>query len=158
METKIRYAHTNIVAKDWRKLAEFYTKVLDCEPVPPERDYEGEGIGKIAGIPYEQSKTLKGQHLRLPGHGPEGPTLEIFQYEPEGPTFNIESNTMGFSHIAFVVDDVKRVAAQFLEWGGKEVGEYTEMDVDGAGHIVLHYMADPEGNIVELQTWTPLKE
>jgi len=156
MEKKIRYAHTNIVARDWRKLAEFYIKVLDCELVPPERDYEGEGIGKIAGLPFEQSKRLKGQHLRLPGWGEDGPTLEIFQYEPEGPGPEIESNTMGFSHIAFAVDDVKAVAAQFLEWGGKEVGEYTEMDVEGSGHIVLYYLADPEGNIVELQTWTPL--
>lgn len=158
METNIRYAHTNIVARDWRKLAQFYEKVLDCEPLPPERDYEGEGIGKIAGIPFAQSERLQGQHLRLPGHGAEGPTLEIFQYQPEGPQFEIKSNTMGFSHIAFVVDDVKAVADQFLEWGGKDVGEYTEMEVEGAGHIALYYMADPEGNIVELQTWTSLEK
>ena len=95
-------------------------------------------------------------HLRLPGHGPDGPTLEIFQYAPQIPKFEINSDTPGFSHIAFAVDEVKEVAAHFLKWGGKEVGEYTEMDVEGAGHIILHYLADPEGNIVELQTWTPL--
>ena len=104
----------------------------------------------------EEAKTLKGQHLRLPGWGEDGPTLEIFQYLPEGPKLEIKSNTMGISHIAFVVDDVKAVAGRFLDWGGREIGEYTEMDVEGAGHIVLQYLADPEGNIVELQNWTPL--
>jgi predicted enzyme related to lactoylglutathione lyase len=154
----IRYAHTNIVAHDWRRLADFYIKVLDCERVPPERDYRGEMIGKIAGLPPEHATGLKGIHLRLPGHGENGPTLEIFQYVPDGPGHEIHSNTKGFSHIAFAVDDVKALAAQFVEHGGREVGEYVAMDVEGAGHIKLHYMADPEGNIVELQNWTPLAE
>ncbi len=153
---EIRYTHTNIVARDWRKLADFYVEVLQCERVPPERNYKGEGIGKIAGISSAPGNRLAGIHLRLPGHGPDGPTLEIFQYEPQQERVEINSDTPGFSHIAFSVDDVKAVAAQFLERGGKEVGEYTEMDVEGAGHIILHYLTDPEGNIVELQTWTPL--
>jgi hypothetical protein len=44
MAQEIRYAHTNLVARDWRALSQ----------------------------------------LRLPGHGPEGPTLEVFSYEPLG--------------------------------------------------------------------------
>ena len=152
----IRYAHTNIVAKDWRKLAEFYIEVLDCEPVPPERNYSGEVIGRIAGIAPDGAMRLSGIHLRLPGHGTDGPTLEIFQYQPGGSKFEINSDSAGFSHIAFGVDDVQAVAAKFLEWGGSGVGEFTEMEVAGAGHIALHYLAAPEGNIVELQKWTPL--
>ena len=153
----IRYAHTNIVARDWRRLADFYIEVLDCEPVLPERDYRGEMIGKIAGLRPEPGAALNGIHLRLPGHGENGPTLEIFQYEPDGAGYEIQSDTKGFSHIAFAVDDVKAVTAKFLDRGGSEVGEYVEMDVDGAGHIKLHYLADPEGNIVELQAWSPLE-
>ena len=152
----IRYAHTNIVARDWRRLADFYVEVLGCTPVPPERDYRGAEIGKIAGLQQDPAMRLTGIHLRLPGHGENGPTLEIFEYEPAGSDFEIRSDTMGFSHIAFAVDDVRAVGAKFLENGGREVGEYVEMEVAGAGHIKLHYMADPEGNIVELQTWTPL--
>jgi len=150
----IRYAHTNIVARDWRGLANFYEQVLQCEPLPPERDYKGEGIGKIAGIDPDPNARLTGIHLRLPGHGPNGPTLEIFQYQPEASEGAIQSNTPGFSHIAFAVDDVGETAARFLEWGGSEIGEYTEMEIENAGHIALHYLADPEGNIVELQKWT----
>jgi predicted enzyme related to lactoylglutathione lyase len=31
----MRYVHTNIVAEDWRRLADFYAKVFGCTPVPP---------------------------------------------------------------------------------------------------------------------------
>ncbi len=36
-----RYVHTNLIARDWRLLAQFYTGVFGCEFVPPERDYAG---------------------------------------------------------------------------------------------------------------------
>ncbi len=31
----MRYIHTNIVAEDWRSLADFYVKVFGCTPIPP---------------------------------------------------------------------------------------------------------------------------
>ena len=37
-----KYVHTNLIAHDWRKLADFYLSVFGCAPVPPERDYLGE--------------------------------------------------------------------------------------------------------------------
>ena len=36
-----RYAHTNLVARDWRALAAFYTDLFGCRFVPPERDDAG---------------------------------------------------------------------------------------------------------------------
>ena len=36
-----RYAHVNIIARDWRRLCEFYEKVFDCEPWSSERDHHG---------------------------------------------------------------------------------------------------------------------
>lgn len=36
-----RLGHLNIIADDWRALADFYTRVLGCVFVPPERDYSG---------------------------------------------------------------------------------------------------------------------
>ena len=33
----IRYAHTNLIANDWRSLAAFYVDLLGCTPVLPER-------------------------------------------------------------------------------------------------------------------------
>jgi len=80
----IKYVHTNIVARDWRSLSRFYQKVFKCTPVPPRRDLSGHWLDQATGVPAAQ---LQGEHLRLPGYGKQGPTLEIFQYTnmPEHP-------------------------------------------------------------------------
>ena len=37
-----RYAHTNIVAKDWRNLSQFYQQVFHCRPASGRRQgFEG---------------------------------------------------------------------------------------------------------------------
>ena len=33
-----RFGHVNVIARDWRRLADFYAEVFGCELVPPERD------------------------------------------------------------------------------------------------------------------------
>lgn len=146
-----RYVHTNIVARDWRKLARFYQTVFGCTPVPPERDYSGDWIPKVTGV---SGTTIRGVHLRLPGYGEEGPTLEIFEYSRQTERPPVAVNQPGFAHIAFHVDDVAAARQAVLQGGGKDLGEIHTMEVPGAGTITLVYMTDPEGNIVELQRWT----
>src|SRR6185436_9992827 len=79
-----RFGHVNLVAADWRLLADFYERVFGCVFVPPERDLGGPVLEAGTGVP---GATIRGAHLRLPGLGENGPTLEIFQYgaEPERP-------------------------------------------------------------------------
>lgn len=146
-----RYAHTNLIARDWRRLAKFYRDVLDCVPVPPERDLSGGWLDRATAI---EGSRITGMHLRLPGFGDDGPTLEIFQYDimPRHP--DVAPNTPGFSHIAFAVDDVAAMARRVLDHGGSAVGEIAVRDVPGAGLLTFQYVADPEGNIIEIQSWT----
>ena len=73
---KVKYAHTNIITKDWKKLADFYELVFSCTPVPPERDQKGSWLDKGTGV---LNAHLQGMHLRLPGYDDNGPTLEIYQ-------------------------------------------------------------------------------
>lgn len=145
-----RYAHTNLIARDWKKLAEFYQEVFDCRPVPPQRDLSGDWLDTATAIPDSH---ITGMHLRLPGFGDDGPTLEIFQYDvmPGHPA--VAPNTPGFSHIAFAVDDVSAMAKQVLRHGGSAVGGVAVRDVPGAGLLTFQYLADPEGNIIEIQNW-----
>lgn len=145
-----KYVHTNLVAKDWRRLAVFYREAFACLPVPPERDLFGEWLDGVTGI---RGAHIFGMHLRLPGWGDEGPTLEIFQYGsmPEHPP--VKPNTPGFSHIAFAVDDVAAAAQTAFDHGGSAVGELTVREVPGVGLLTVQYVADPEGNIIELQNW-----
>jgi predicted enzyme related to lactoylglutathione lyase len=70
---------------------------------------------------------------------------------PEHPTVN--PNTPGFSHIAFAVDDVAATVQAVFHHGGSAVGELTVRDVPDAGLLTFQYVADPEGNIVEIQNW-----
>jgi len=146
----IKYAHTNLIAKDWRRLAAFYQEVFGCVPVPPERDLSGEWLDRALGL---EGAHIRGVHLRLPGYGDDGPTLELFAYGtmPEHPP--VRPNTPGFAHIAFAVDDVAATAQAVLEHGGAAVGELTVREVPGAGLLTFQYLADPEGNIIEVQRW-----
>ena len=145
-----KYAHTNLIAKDWKRLAAFYQEVFGCVPVPPERDMSGEWLDKATGI---SGAHLAGMHLRVPGYGDEGPTLEIFKYSsmPEHPS--VKANTPGFAHIAFAVDDVQATAQAAFGQGASAVGELTVREVPGVGLLTFQYLADPEGNIVEIQKW-----
>ena len=69
-----KYGHTNLIAKDWRALARFYEEQFGCTPVPPERDYKGADLERGTAIPGAE---LKGAHLRLFGHGAEGPVGKV---------------------------------------------------------------------------------
>jgi catechol 2,3-dioxygenase-like lactoylglutathione lyase family enzyme len=146
-----RFAHTNIVAEDFRALAKFYVDVFACVFVPPERQIAGAWLATGTGVDGAQ---LTGVHLRLPGHGSDGPTLEIFEYaESRTRPMPIAANRCGFGHIAFEVDDVARTTQRVTEAGGALIGDVVTADVVGAGRITFVYVADLEGNIIELQQW-----
>ena len=147
---RVRYAHTNLIAKDWRALLQFYVEVFDCEPVSSERDHHGPHIDALTAMPGAR---IHGRHVRLPGHGERGPTLEIFSYEETLDLLPPALNRPGFAHLAFEVADVERTRAAVLARGGRDLGQLVTMDIAGAGRLTLIYLGDPEGNIIELQRW-----
>jgi predicted enzyme related to lactoylglutathione lyase len=149
MVENVRYVHTNLVAEDWKKVARFYETVFGCIRVLPERDLAGPALDEATGI---RSAHIRGVHLRLPGGGPDGPTLEVFQYDAHGDRAETSVNRPGYAHIAFAVDDVEATRAAVLEAGGGEVGRVVSHEVHGVGWITFAYLTDPEGNIVEVQS------
>jgi predicted enzyme related to lactoylglutathione lyase len=62
-------------------------------------------------------------------------------------------NLPGFAHLAFEVDDVEAAARAVFEHGGSAIGEPTQRELPGVGAITFQYVADPEGNVIELQHW-----
>ncbi len=151
MAIKARYVHTNIVAGDWRALAAFYVDVLGCQVVPPERHLGGEPLAKATGL---AGAAIEGVHLRLPGCGPGGPTLEVFEYRPQRAHPSTAPNRPGLGHIAFAVDDVAAARQAVLKAGGRAVGEVVSLPVSGAGTVTFCYVTDLEGNMIELQQWS----
>lgn len=150
MITGARFVHTNLVARDWQRLATFYETVFGCERVPPERDYSGREIERGTGVP---GASVRGAHLRLPGGGSDGPTLEIFAYSryADGPGPAV--NRPGLGHIAFAVTSVDDARREVLSSGGRGVGDVVTLTTSTGGRVTWCYVTDPEGNIIELQSW-----
>jgi predicted enzyme related to lactoylglutathione lyase len=146
-----RYVHTNLIAKDWRRLAEFYQSVFGCVLVPPERHFSGSELEAGTGVRHS---SVDGVHLRLPGNGDNGPTLEIFTYSRPADGAAPAVNRPGFGHIAFAVDSVADARGEVLGAGGKAVGEIVTVTTTVGRNVTWCYVTDPEGNIVELQAWS----
>jgi catechol 2,3-dioxygenase-like lactoylglutathione lyase family enzyme len=146
-----RFGHVNVIARDWRRLAGFYERVFGCVFVPPERDYKGPELSAGTGV---ADAALRGAHLRLPGGGETGPTLEIYQYDPSQEPLPTAANRPGFGHIAFVVPDVLSAREVVLAEGGGVVGETVTLQTADGRRVTWIYVTDPEGNIVELQSWS----
>lgn len=145
----VRFGQVNLVARNWRRLAGFYQEVFGCVPIPPERDLGAEALESGTGI---TGARLKGIHLRLPGFGPDGPTLEIFTYGLNDVLAPGMPNRTGFGHIAFQVSDIVAAKQRVLAAGGVEHGAVVTTRA-GNREVSWIYMRDPEGNLIEMQRW-----
>lgn len=149
MQTK--YVHTNLIAEDWKKLANFYIDIFGCTFEPPERDYQGDALDAGTGL---KGAHMMGVHLRLPGYDGNGPTLEIYNYNQLESRQFTAVNRPGFGHIAFEVDDVLKVRKLVEANGGGAIGEIVTLTTKVGSKVTWCYMTDPEGNIIELQSWS----
>jgi predicted enzyme related to lactoylglutathione lyase len=154
MSLSARYVHTNLIAKDWRSLARFYVEVFGCVPVPPERHFKGKDLERGTALANAQ---LDGVHLRLSGFDGEGPTLEIFTYSELQSRPATAVNRPGFGHIAFGVNSVAKAREAVVTAGGKTVGEIVTLQIASGATVTWCYVTDPEGNVIELQSWAAQK-
>ena len=146
----IHYSHTNLIARDVPRMIAFYRDVLGCRSIGQTRDLSGGWVDRLTGIPGAH---IFGEHLALPGYEDGGPTLEIFSYDSVIPHAAPGVNASGFTHLAFAVDDVAAMLERVLAHGGGHVGELVENRYADGRIITVVYATDPEGNILELQSW-----
>jgi catechol 2,3-dioxygenase-like lactoylglutathione lyase family enzyme len=146
-----RFGHVNLTGADWRRLAEFYRDLFGLEVVPPERDYRGPDLDRATGI---RGAHLEGAHLRLPGLGADGPTLEIYQYDTVEAGRPPRADRAGWGHIAFQVHDVPAALDACKAAGGGQLGEVVTLTTSDGRHVTWVYATDPDGNIIELQAWS----
>jgi len=62
-------------------------------------------------------------------------------------------NRPGFGHIAFEVASVPETRQEVLREGGRAVGEVVTLNTADGRQVTWCYVSDPEGNIIELQSW-----
>ena len=151
MPIRAKYVHTNLIARDWKRLVRFHREVFGCEPKGPERDLSAAWLDNIAAL---SNAHLRCVHLRLPGYDDDGPTLEIFSYDQLIERGLPRANECGFGHIAFAVDNVDEALQAVVAAAGGAVREIATAEVKGVGLLRVVYARDPEGNIVELQKWS----
>lgn len=145
-----RYVHTNIIAKDYQKLINFYKEVFHCKSIGETRDLRGEWLDRLTGIPNAH---LVGEHLCLPGYEQDHPTLEIFSYDVMEDS-RIMINKCGIAHMAFEVDDVEETLRILLQNGGRQIGELIKTTYENGKKATFVYATDCEGNIIEIQSWS----
>jgi predicted enzyme related to lactoylglutathione lyase len=147
----IKYVHTNIIARDWKLLVNFYIDIFECKIVPPERDLSGKWLDDLTGI---ASAVVRGAHLALPGYDDNGPTLEIFSYSSNNNQETTSKiNQYGYTHLAFSVDDVESTVEQIIKNRGSLLGKIVKKKYETLGLLTAAYCRDPEGNIIEIQNW-----
>jgi predicted enzyme related to lactoylglutathione lyase len=104
------------------------------------------------GVP---GASLCGVHLRLPGVDAKGPTLEIFTYSRLADGAAPAANRPGFAHIAFEVTSVRAARDEIIGAGGQAIGDVVALETATGARVTWCYVTDPEGNIIELQSWSP---
>jgi len=119
--------------------------------VPPERDIRGADLDVATRL---HDAHLTGAHLRLPGHGDTGPTLEIFQYDAIDSHPSAQVDRPGWGHIAFQVPDIPAAIDAVVAGGGASYGDVVSMQTRDGRTVTWVYMTDPDGNLVELQAWS----
>ena len=144
------YLHTNLTVKDIERMKSFYVDVFGCVPLREIQHLEGKWIERITSVKYGEIKYV---HLRFPGHGDAGPELELIEYINPTKQYDITPDTYGFGHISFSVKNVREVLDRVLSAGGGVVGEVVTVQVPNRGLLTEVYAKDPEGNIIELQSY-----
>ena len=148
----MKYVHTNIICKNIETLSKFYIEVFECKQVGSETKLIGEWVEKGTGVKNAEIRSIV---LQLPGYENDGPKLEIFQYsEVVNDAPEPSANRKGFGHLAFSVNNVEETLNIALQNNGKKIGELVTKEFK-KGTFTYVYITDPEGNIIEIQNWTP---
>ena len=138
--------HVGITVKDLDASIRFYHDILGLGFVnEPSPWFEGEELGRAVGV--TGAAALRQVSLAL-----GSTTLELLQYrEPPSETVKpLASNSIGASHVGFLVDDIE---AKRAELEAKGITFFSDVNVVDEGVLAgwrWVYFADPDGYPLEL--------
>ena len=147
-----RFGHVNVIARDWRSLADFYTRVFGCDVRAARARHRGPVLEAGTGVP---GAALRGAHLRLPGLGDDRPDARDLPVRDDARGRRRRRSTgpaSGTSRSRCPIVPTAREAV--LAAGGGAVGEVVTTETADGRRVTWTYVTDPEGNILELQSWS----
>ncbi len=137
--------HVGITVKDLDASIRFYHDVLGLDfSNEPSPWFDGPELGPAVGVP---GATLRQVSLRL-----GDTTLELLEYKspPSETEKPLLSNSVGASHVAFLVDDIHAKKAELEEQG---ISFYSDVNTVNEGVLAgwrWVYFEDPDGYPLEL--------
>ena len=143
----MRYDHINIGARDVERLSDFYEQALNCVRLSSIERMSGGLMARGMGL---QEAEVRAVWMRLPGHGEEGPILELFEYTEPREQPKSSANQRGYNHIGFEVADVEVTVEAVIAAGGTRLGEVVDFESPSVGIVTFVFLRDPEDNIIQL--------
>jgi catechol 2,3-dioxygenase-like lactoylglutathione lyase family enzyme len=137
--------HVGITVEDLDASIRFYHDVLGLQFTnEPSPWFDGEDLGHAVGVP--------GAALRQVSLALGDATLELLEYKgpPSETRRPLTSNSIGASHVAFLVDDIE---AEKAELEAKGIVFYSDVNVVDEGVLAgwrWVYFQDPDGYPLEL--------
>lgn len=141
-----KFRHVAIIVNNIEKMIEFYVGTLGFV-LKRKFEIASDEFRKGVGIAESCAKVA---HLTLPNSDIE---IEIFEYEkkPEAIEGVKKANTLGYRHIALIVEDIeesyKLLKQKGLCFYSEPICIKEPKEVAG---FKFAYFNDPEGNIIEL--------
>ena len=137
----LRLHHISLTARDAVRLGQFYEDVFGCSTRRAPARLTGPSVWRGNGL---HGVDLTSIWLDWPGS--DQPFLEILEYDTQAIPVNASVNAPGRGHFALEVDDLDATLERVRSTGGTLLGEVTTF-----GSTRLTYVADCEGNVIELE-------
>jgi catechol 2,3-dioxygenase-like lactoylglutathione lyase family enzyme len=141
--------HVGFVVKDLDASIRFYTEGLGLR-LRLRQTQDNDYTRGLVGYPDAQLKVA--QFLLPDGDPPEsGHVLELIQYDrPVGEEADLERNTLGAGHLAFLVDDIEAMTERLTALGAKPLSPPNDITegINKGGKAL--YLYDPDGATLEL--------
>ena len=141
--------HAGFVVRDLDASIRFYTEGLGLRfrlQQTQDNDYTRALVG------YPDAKLRVAQFQLPEGDPPDsGHILELVEYlTPEGGPVDLERNTIGAGHLAFLVDDIEGMVDRLTALGATPLSEPNDITagVNQGGKAL--YLHDPDGVMLEL--------